>query len=63
MSESVYDRLKYLLVERRLREGEISLMAETMIKELKLFPTKAVRLHQKFFHSKDPTKKPIIRAK
>lgn len=60
-NESVYDRLRYLFMENVIL-GRILHSSETLIRELKLFPTKVLRDYDKTIR-KDSQLKPFLRGK
>lgn len=62
MNESVYDRLKYLLMEDKWKSSKIIHLIQTVIKEIKLFPARAVRIYNKLMNPSRKVKT-VIRVK
>ncbi len=63
MDEALYDRLRYVLVDRKLKLGEVVSMAETLTKELKLLPVRAIRLYERTITHKKSNLRPLIHVR
>ena len=63
MDETLYDRLRYVLVDRKLKLGEVVSMAETLTRELKLLPVRAARIYEQTLIHKKSDLRPLIHVR